>query len=63
MEYAFLTALVVVVPGTNLDMMIANVPAALIGEALAHRLHMKVMRWVTAALFTLPGVLPLLAPP
>jgi len=55
-------ALVPVVVGTTLGMMIANVPAVWIGEALAHRVNMMVMRWVAAALFALLGVIALLAP-
>jgi len=54
-------SLVTVVLGTTLGMMIANVPAVWIGEALAHRVNMKVMRGVAAALFVLLGVLALLA--
>ena len=54
-------ALVAVVLGTTLGMMIANVPAVWIGEALAHRVNMKVMRGVAAGLFVLLGVLALLA--
>lgn len=55
-------ALVAVVVGTTLGMMIANVPAVWIGEALAHRVNMTVMRWVAAALFALLGVIVLIAP-
>ncbi len=55
-------SLVAVVLGTTLGMMIANIPAVWIGEALAHRVNMKVMRWVAAVLFALLGVLALLAP-
>jgi putative Ca2+/H+ antiporter (TMEM165/GDT1 family) len=55
-------SLVAVVLGTTLGMMIANVPAVWIGEALAHRVNMKVMRWVAAVLFALLGLLALLAP-
>jgi len=55
-------SLVAVVLGTTLGMMIANIPAVWIGEALAHRVNMKVMRWVAAVLFVLLGVLALLAP-
>ena len=54
-------SLVWVVLGTTLGMMIANVPAVWIGEALAHRVNMKVMRGVAAGLFVLLGVLALLA--
>jgi putative Ca2+/H+ antiporter (TMEM165/GDT1 family) len=54
-------SLVAVVMGTTLGMMIANVPAVWVGEALAHRVNMKWMRWVAAALFFLLGALTLLA--
>jgi putative Ca2+/H+ antiporter (TMEM165/GDT1 family) len=50
-----------VVLGTTLGMMAADVPAVWIGEALAHRVNMKAMRWVAAGLFALLGVLALLA--
>jgi putative Ca2+/H+ antiporter (TMEM165/GDT1 family) len=50
-----------VVLGTTLGMMIANVPAVWIGEALAHRVNMKAMRWVASGLFVVLGVLALLA--
>ena len=49
-------ALVPVVMGTTLGMMAANVPAVMIGEALAHRLPMKAIRWVAAAVFVATGV-------
>jgi putative Ca2+/H+ antiporter (TMEM165/GDT1 family) len=54
-------ALVAVVVGTTLGMMIANVPAVWLGEALAHRVNMKAMRWIAAALFVVLGVLALFA--
>lgn len=54
-------SLVAVVMGTTLGMMIANVPAVWIGQALADRVNMRVMRWVAAALFVLLGVLALVA--
>jgi len=54
-------SLVAVVLGTTLGMMIANVPAVWIGEALAHRVNMKAMRWVAAGLFVLLGVLAVFA--
>ena len=54
-------SLVAVVAGTTLGMMIANVPAVWMGEALAHRINMKAMRWVAAGLFVLLGILALLA--
>lgn len=55
-------ALVIVVLGTTLGMMIANVPAVWIGEALTRRVNMRLMRWVAAALFVVLGVLALLVP-
>ena len=54
-------SIVAVVLGTTLGMMIANVPAVWMGEALAHRINMKVMRSIAAGLFVLLGVLALLA--
>ncbi|HSO06075.1 MAG TPA: TMEM165/GDT1 family protein [Pelomicrobium sp.] len=54
-------ALVSVVLGTTLGMMIANVPAVWLGEALCRRVNMKAMRWVAAALFIALGVLTLVA--
>jgi putative Ca2+/H+ antiporter (TMEM165/GDT1 family) len=54
-------SLVAVVTGTTLGMMIANVPAVWMGEALAHRVSMRWMRWVAAALFFVLGALTLLA--
>ena len=43
--------LVRVVLGTTLGMMAANVPAVIMGEKLAHRVPMKVVRWLAASLF------------
>jgi len=54
-------ALVPVVMGTTLGMMIANVPAVWMGEALADRVRMDVMRWVAAGLFFVLGALALFA--
>ena len=48
--------LAAVVLGTTLGMMIANAPAVWIGEALAHRINMKVVRWVAAASFVALGI-------
>jgi len=53
-------SLVAVVLGTTLGMMIANVPAVWMGEALARRVNMKVLRRIAARLFVLLGVLALL---
>jgi putative Ca2+/H+ antiporter (TMEM165/GDT1 family) len=52
-------SLVEVVVGTTLGMMIANVPAVLLGEALAHRVPMRAVRWAAAALFVAVGLLTL----
>jgi putative Ca2+/H+ antiporter (TMEM165/GDT1 family) len=54
-------SLVAVVLGTTLGMMIANVPAVWIGQALADRINMRVMRWVAATLFGILGILALFA--
>jgi Ca2+/H+ antiporter, TMEM165/GDT1 family len=54
-------ALAAVVMGTTLGMLIANAPAVWLGEKLAHRVNMKWMRWIAAALFVLLGVLTLVA--
>ncbi len=53
--------LVPVVMGTTLGMLLADVPAVWVGEALSRRINMKWMRWVAAALFILLGGLTLLA--
>lgn len=45
-----------VTAGTTLGMMIANVPAVLIGEAAATRLPLKYIRWAAAACFAAIGV-------
>lgn len=52
-------SLAAVVTGTTLGMMIANVPAVWMGEALAHKVNMKAMRYIAAGLFVLLGVLAL----
>jgi putative Ca2+/H+ antiporter (TMEM165/GDT1 family) len=49
-----------VVAGTTLGMMIANVPAVLVGERLAHRLPVRLVHAVAAAIFALLGTLALL---
>jgi putative Ca2+/H+ antiporter (TMEM165/GDT1 family) len=49
--------LVAVVTGTTLGMMLANIPAVLIGEKLAQRLPLNTIRWVAAAVFILTGIL------
>jgi putative Ca2+/H+ antiporter (TMEM165/GDT1 family) len=54
--------LVAVVAGTTLGMLIADVPAVLIGNAAAHRLPLRLMRMVAAALFAALGVVAWFAP-
>jgi len=53
-------ALAMVVAGTTLGMMLANIPAVLVGEALAHKINMQYMRWFAAASFIALGVWTLL---
>ena len=48
-----------VVLGTTLGMMLANVPAVLIGEKLATRLPVRTVHGVAAAIFAVLGVLAL----
>lgn len=55
-------SLVSVVLGTTLGMMIANVPAVWVGQALAHRVNMRLMRWVASGLFAFLGILTLVVP-
>jgi putative Ca2+/H+ antiporter (TMEM165/GDT1 family) len=49
--------LAAVVLGTTLGMLVANIPAVLVGEALAQKLPMKAIRYAAAAVFILTGVL------
>ena len=53
-------SLVSVVAGTTLGMMLANVPAVLLGEAAARRLPMRVVHAIAGAIFLVMGVLVLL---
>ena len=46
-----------VVLGTTLGMMLANIPAVLIGERIADKLPVKVIRITAAVLFAIIGVL------
>ena len=53
-----------VIGGTTLGMMIANVPAVLIGHRLAGKLPLRAMRMIAALLFFVTGAVTLwLAPP
>lgn len=49
-------ALVAVVAGTTLGMMIANVPAVLLGDRIAQRLPVRVMHGLAAAVFAILGL-------
>jgi putative Ca2+/H+ antiporter (TMEM165/GDT1 family) len=53
-------SLAVVVAGTTLGMMIANIPAVLVGEKLAERIPLRFVRWLAAGLFILTGLASLL---
>lgn len=56
-------ALFAVVTGTTLGMLLANIPAVLVGEALAQKLPMKAIRIVAAAVFFITGILTILGAP
>jgi putative Ca2+/H+ antiporter (TMEM165/GDT1 family) len=49
-----------VVAGTTLGMMIANVPAVLLGDRIAGRLPLKLVHGIAAAIFALLGIATLL---
>lgn len=49
-------ALFAVVAGTTLGMMIANVPAVLVGDRIAHRMPVRLIHGVAAALFAVLGI-------
>lgn len=49
-------SLVWVVTGTTVGMMLANVPAVLLGEGLARRLPLDRIRMIAAAVFVLTGI-------
>jgi len=59
----FQDALVAVVLGTTLGMMLANVPAVIVGERLAKRLPLQPIRWFAAALFIATGIAAMLGAP
>ena len=50
------SSLVAVVAGTTLGMMLANVPAVLLGEAAARKLPMRVVHGIAAAIFLVLGL-------
>jgi len=49
-----------VVAGTTLGMMIANVPAVLLGDRIANRMPVRLVHSIAAAIFTILGVATLL---
>ena len=49
-----------VVAGTTLGMMIANVPAVLLGDRIAHRMPVKLVHRIAAAIFAVLGIATLL---
>ena len=57
---AHYAAPLLVVIGTTLGMLIANVPAVLAGEKLAHKIPMRLIHSIAAAIFALLGVATLL---
>ena len=48
-----------VVAGTTLGMMLANVPAVLLGDRIARKLSMSLVHGIAAAIFAVPGLLTL----
>lgn len=53
-------ALVLVVIGTTLGMLIANVPAVLLGDRIANRIPVRMVHGLSAAIFAVLGVVTLL---
>jgi len=56
-------ALAAVVAGTTLGMMLANIPAVLVGEALARKLPMKAIRITAAVVFIITGAIAIFGAP
>jgi Ca2+/H+ antiporter, TMEM165/GDT1 family len=56
-------ALAAVVLGTTIGMMLANVPAVIIGDKLAQKMPLTVIRGVAAGVFIVTGVLTMLGAP
>jgi len=53
-------SVVAVVAGTTLGMMIANVPAVLLGDRIAHRMPTRLVHGVAAGIFAILGIATLL---
>jgi Ca2+/H+ antiporter, TMEM165/GDT1 family len=54
--------LVAVVAGTTLGMLVADVPAVVLGHVVSQRVPFRALRWFAAALFALMGVAVIFAP-
>ena len=54
------SSLLWVVAGTTLGMMIANVPAVILGDKMAHKLPLNIVHGVAAVIFAILGVVALL---
>ncbi|MDT3736130.1 MAG: TMEM165/GDT1 family protein [Denitratisoma sp.] len=55
--------LAAVVAGTTLGMLVANIPAVLVGEALAQKLPMKAIRIAAAGMFIVTGLVTMFGVP
>ena len=55
------TSLFWVVAGTTLGMMLANVPAVLLGDKMANKLPLKLVHGIAAAIFAVLGLVALLS--
>ena len=53
-------ALFSVISGTTLGMMIANVPAMLLGDRIAHRMPVRLVHGIAASIFAILGLATLL---
>jgi putative Ca2+/H+ antiporter (TMEM165/GDT1 family) len=53
-------SLIAVVAGTTLGMMIANVPAVIMGDRIANKIPVRVVHAIAAAIFAVLGVMTLL---
>jgi putative Ca2+/H+ antiporter (TMEM165/GDT1 family) len=58
---AHYTDVLMVVMGTTLGMLIADVPAVFVGDRLAHKIPMKLVHGIAAAMFAVLGIVTLLS--
>jgi putative Ca2+/H+ antiporter (TMEM165/GDT1 family) len=54
--------LAAVVAGTTLGMLVADVPAVLLGQVVSQRIPFRALRWFAAALFAVMGIAVIFAP-